>query len=101
MMLGKGVFRYGRPVQTRRRLLWPCTGGSNILKYHLIPKNRDQIIIQIHISTNNMQLSCNIHIQNQEIFDNPGNSGKASTIPAESVSPENAGMVGFRHFRQF
>ena len=42
-----------------------------------------------------------IHIQNQEIFDNPGNSGKASTIPAEFVSPENAGMVGFRHFRQF
>ena len=35
-----------------------------------------------------------IHIQNQEIFDNPGNSGKASTIPAEFVYPENAGMVG-------
>ena len=33
-------------------------------------------------------------------FDNPGIYGKASTIPAESVSPENAGMVGFRHFRQ-
>ncbi len=42
-----------------------------------------------------------IHIQNQEIFDNPGISCKASAIPAESVSPENAGMVGFRHFRQF
>ena len=28
-----------------------------------------------------------IHIQNQEIFDNPGNSGKALTIPAESLSP--------------
>ena len=40
-----------------------------------------------------------ILIQNQEIFGNPGISGKASTIPAESVSPEYAGRVGFRHFK--
>ena len=31
-----------------------------------------------------------VHIQNQEIFNNPGNSGKVSTIPAEFVSLENA-----------
>ena len=34
-----------------------------------------------------------MHVQNQEVSDNPGNS----TIPAEFVSPENARMVGFRH----
>ena len=33
----------------------------------------------------------------QEIFDNPGDSGKVSTIPTAIVSPEKAGMVGFRH----
>ena len=45
--------------------------------------------------------SKDIHIQNHKIFDNTGNSGNASTIPAECVSAENAGMVGFRQSRQF
>ncbi len=45
--------------------------------------------------------SMDMHIQNHEIFDNLGNSGNASTIPAECVSAENAGIVGFRQSRNW
>ncbi len=34
-----------------------------------------------------------MHIHNQEIFDNLGNSGKASTIPAEFVYRSIAGIA--------
>ena len=43
-----------------------------------------------------------IHIQNMKNFDNPGIFGNASTIPADSISAVNAGIVGFpQYLRQF
>ncbi len=66
---------------------WHLTMSSSIMGITIFPQ---------------VDFTCK-HTYPKSEIDNPGISGKAWTIPAESVSPEYAGMVrlSFRHFRQF
>ena len=62
---------------------------------------RKPLVGIFHTTWHNLEIdnSC-IHIQNMKTFDNSGIFGNASTILAESVSTEIAGIVESRPFRQ-